>query len=238
MSGEDELYLITQDGSDEPERISTDGTVMRYAPAWSPDGERIAISDKDGRLFVIDLESKQSQQIADDTYSQLRDFEWSPNGGHLAYSLNVSERTRSIFIWTAADDQSRQVTAEMFDERSPAWDPAGKYLFYLSDRQFAPQISNTEWNFATDRQTGVFALALRKDVEHPFPYESDEVEIAEEEDEDKDQKKEAENASKEPIKIDFDGLAQRVAKAPIAADNLSGLSSVDGNLIYVSQPPF
>ncbi|MCP3859226.1 MAG: hypothetical protein GY704_06210, partial [Phycisphaeraceae bacterium] len=37
----------------------------------------------------------------------------------------------------------------MFNEFNPAWDPEGNYLFYLSDREFAPQISAIEWNFGT-----------------------------------------------------------------------------------------
>jgi tricorn protease len=48
----------------------------------------------------------------------------------------------------------------------------------LSDREFAPQISNIEFNYAANRETMVYALALRKDVKNPFPPESDEVTIA------------------------------------------------------------
>ncbi len=236
MSGEDELYLIGQDGSGKPERITTDGAVMRYVPKWSPDGKRIAISDKNGKLYIIEVETKQSQEIADDSYSQLRDYRWSPHGGHLAFAMNVSERTRALFIWSASDAETRQVTGEMFDEWNPTWGPKGDYLFYFSDRQFAPQISNTEWNFATDRQTGIFALALRKDVAHPFPPESDEVESNEEEDSSDEDKKDAKD--KPPFEIDFDGLSDRTARAPIEADNLAGLSAVDGNLIYVRTTPF
>ena len=36
MSGEEELYLIDQDGSGEPERLTTNGDQMRFAPSWSP----------------------------------------------------------------------------------------------------------------------------------------------------------------------------------------------------------
>ena len=63
----------------------------------------------------------------------------------------------------------------MFDEYDPAWDPDGNYLYYLSDREFAPQLGNLEWNFIGNRSTGIYALALRKDVKNPFPPESDEV---------------------------------------------------------------
>ena len=38
-TGEDEIYLIAQDGSGEPEQLTTGGQAMLYAPEWSPTGE-------------------------------------------------------------------------------------------------------------------------------------------------------------------------------------------------------
>ena len=72
----------------------------------------------------------------------------------------------------------RRVTDDYFNSYNPAWDPQGNYLYFLSDREFAPQISNIEFNYATNRPTYIYAMALRKDVKHPFPPESDEVTIA------------------------------------------------------------
>ena len=57
----------------------------------------------------------------------------------------------------------------------PAWDPDGNYLYFLSDRDSRRRSRTVEFNFARNRTTGIFALALRKDVKHPFPPESDEV---------------------------------------------------------------
>ncbi|MEZ5397401.1 MAG: hypothetical protein R2724_32120 [Bryobacterales bacterium] len=87
----------------------------------------------------------------------------------LTFALQTTERTRSIYIWNEKDNQLRKITGDLFDETQPVWDPAGKYLFYLSDRMYSPQISAVEWNYAGDRMTGVFAMALGKDVPHPFP---------------------------------------------------------------------
>src|SRR3954469_4697486 len=83
--------------------------------------------------------------------------------------------SRSVFVWNAAEGKVRRVTGDTFNEYSPEWDPEGSYLFYLSDRDYQPQVSQVEFNFATARTTGIYALALRKDVKHPFPMENDEV---------------------------------------------------------------
>ena len=39
MSGEEELYVIAQDGTKPPERLTTNGSVMRYSPEWAPGWE-------------------------------------------------------------------------------------------------------------------------------------------------------------------------------------------------------
>src|SRR4029079_4567634 len=83
----------------------------------------------------------------------------------------------SVYVWSANDGQLRRVTDDFFNSYNPTWDPQGNYLYFLSDREFAPQISNIEFNFATNRPTYIYAMTLRKDVKHPFPPESDEVTV-------------------------------------------------------------
>jgi tricorn protease len=245
-SGEDELYLVSQDGQGKPERLTTDGKVMRYAPEWSPDGKQIAFSDKDGRVYVLSLAGKRVQQIADDRHDEIRDYTWSPDSRWLAFSMTDDNDFRSIWIW--GEGALHRVTDEMSNEFNPAWDPAGEYLYYFADHEYAPQISSLEWNFAADRMTGIFALALRKDGKQPFPPESDEVkpdssaagdtakkDAAAPGKENAKEKKGKEDAKKEakPVRIDFEGLASRVAAVPVPADDYSDLCALKGSLLYV-----
>ena len=51
-SGEEEIYVVAQDGLSPPEKITSGGHAFRYEPKWSPDSQQIAFSDKDGRLWV------------------------------------------------------------------------------------------------------------------------------------------------------------------------------------------
>ena len=178
MSGEEEIYIVPQDGSKPAEQITRGGTAMRYSPTWAPDGKRIAFSDKDGKLYILTLSDRRVAEIADSTRGQIRDFVWSAKGNFLAFSMAGANQFSSIYIWSANDNQVRRVTDEFFNSYNPAWDPQGNYLFFLSDREFAPQISNIEFNFATNRPTYIYAMTLRKDVKHPFPPESDEVTLA------------------------------------------------------------
>lgn len=237
--GEDELYLINQDGSGKPEQLTQGLKAMLGAPDWSPDGKRIAYRDKDGKLFVLTLDDKKLTQVAQDSRGRLFQYSWSHDGGFLAYTMDNSAGFTSVYIWSVADGQSRRVTDELFDSDTPAWDPDGNYLYYISTREFAPQLSRIEFNYATNRGRSIIALTLRKDGKNPFPPESDEVTISKPGDDDKsksadkkDDKDKKDEKKKEFIKIDFDGLSDRATLVPVDPDNYAGLAVTHDYLVY------
>jgi tricorn protease len=249
LSGEEELYLVPQDGSKPPQQITSGGTGMRYEPEWSADGKRIAFSDKDGKIFVVTVADHKMTEIVDSPRNQIRDYVWSPTGNYLAFSMSSSGNGFSqINVWNAADGKIHAVTDEMFNANNPVWDPQGNYLYFISDHEFAPQISGVEFNYASNRSSYIYAMALRKDVKHPFPPESDEVAVtkAKEDTPPAEPKKEGEGEAPKPaappqpktLVIDFDGIASRVARAPIGADNYGGLAAKPGFLIYGVGPAF
>ena len=245
--GEDEIYVMPQDGSGEPEQLTDGGDAMRYAPQWTPDGNHLAFSDKDGKLYVLEIASRTMTQVADEANGQLLDYTWSPHGGYLAFSLTDDTGFSSIYIWRHADASVHQVTSDLFHEWNPTWDPEGEYLYYLSDRSFTPQLGSFEWNYLVDRETGIYALALREDVPHPLPPESDEVTLESDEDDptdddgaeagdeatDEETDEPTDDASSEPIGIAFDGLARRVVRLPVEFDNYVGLSAGNDRVFFI-----
>src|SRR5450432_565847 len=178
MDGEDELYVIRQDGTGKPEQLTQDFHGMLYQPSWAPDGKRIAFGDKDGKLYVLTLEDKKVAQIAQNPRGRIPLHPWSADGGSLAFTMDDPSGFSAIYIWSVNDPQIHRVTSELFDCGYPAWDPEGNYLYFLSTRDFAPQLSRIEFNYATSRGESIYALALRKDTKNPFPTESDEVTLS------------------------------------------------------------
>jgi len=239
MSGEDQVYVVPQDGSGPATALTADNVGQLDGLRWAPDGKRLSVGDHDGKLLVVSVDQKRITEVADDQFGRMFDHAWSPDGQWLAFSLAEHSGSRSLHIWGAADGRVRRVTDGTFATYGPAWDPSGDYLFYLSDREFAPQISTVEWNFAGNRQTGIFAMALRADVKHLFPPQSDEVAL--------DGEKPAEGKPAEPkpaaagpaVRIDFEGLAHRVVRVPVPAANIDGVAAVKGYLLYAtSGAPF
>src|SRR3989442_5317552 len=192
-------------------------------------------------------------EIVDALRNQIRDYTWSPSGNYLAFSMATNGNGMSqIHIWSAADGKVHRVTDDMFNAVNPVWDPQGNYLYFISDREFAPQISQVEFNYATNRSAYIYAMALRKDVKHPFPPESDEVAVTKPKEEgtpSSEPKKEGDSEAPKPeakpatppqktLVIDFDGIGNRVARAPIGADNYGGLAAKPGHLLYFVGPAF
>jgi len=237
MSGEDQLYVVDQEGKGKPEALTSGLAVQLNPPNWSPEGKRIAFTDKDGVIYVVTVADHKLIKAAKDEFGRGSDLAWSADGQFLAFSLGNLNGFRSLHVWGLADQQLRRLTGDLFSVTEPTWDPEGKYLYALSRRDYAPQISNLEFDYAGNRNVDVIAYSLRKDVAHPFPPESDEVGTAPDK---KDEGEKKADASKAPVavRIDWDGFEQRGTRVPVPADNLAALESVRGFLLYGKVAPF
>lgn len=243
LSGEDQVYLVAQDGKGKPEALTSGLMGQLGNLVWAPDGKHLAFTDKDGVVYVLGVADRKLAKAAKDEFARVGDLAWSPDGQFLAFSLANLNGTRSLHAWGLADQRLHRLTGELFTVADPAWDPEGRYLYALSRRDYAPQISNLEFDFAGNRNTDIVAYALTKAVPHPFPPESDEVGAALEKKEDGPKKEEGgkkPEASKAPVavRIDFDGFEQRGVRVPVPADNLGGLEAVKGFLLYSKSEPF
>jgi tricorn protease len=249
-SGEEQLWVAAQDGASAPRMVTEEGKAMLYAPNWAPDSASIAISDKDGRLYVVDVETGARVMVADEERGQLHDYSWSPCSRWIAFSLSEPSALRSLHLWSRDDGTTHRVTGPLTHEFAPVFDRKGERLFFLGYREFAPRVGNIEWNYQLDRNTGVFVLALRKDLKPLFPPRSDEVKAASAKSETKDASKSdaksdtksdnSDDAKSEPkaTRIDLEGLADRVERVPVDADNYTSLDVGDGHLFVTRGASF
>jgi tricorn protease len=236
-SGEEEIYVQAQDGNSPAASLTANSTGRYSAPVWSGDDKRIAFADNTNRLYVVDIAGKKRTVVTQDPVGLSLDYRWSPDGRFLAYSRNDANGFSSVFVWSLADGQSHRITPQSFAAQSPAWSPNGELLYFLSQREYQPIISTVEFNFATDRQTGIFAVTLRKDVKNPFGIRDDEP--GEDKDADAEKDKPKGKAKPKPlIKVDFDGIENRTIRIPLEADNISNLRVGEENLLYLRSGAF
>jgi tricorn protease len=239
-TGEEEFYIRTHDG-EETIRLTTGGDCHRYAPEWSPDSKKLVFSDKKLRLFSIDVETREVTQIDKAERSRIGEISWSPDSRCVAYSKRLANRIMAIFVYSFEDGKVHQVTPGFTNDYSPVFDPEGKYLYFMSERDFNPILSSYEFSFVNNSIENLFLIVLDRDERSPFAPESDEAldEWDEDEwDDDKWREREREEDSEEPVsvKIDFDGIFDRQVAFDLPAGNYSGLSAVEEAVFYISGP--
>ena len=235
-SGDEAIWVRDADGG-AAKQLVHEVLGRLYAPRWAADGKRIAFSDSANRVQVVDVASGKVSTVATDPFGLQRDYAWSAKGGYLAYTLNEDNAQGSVFVWSAASNKSVRVTDPLFPEAGPAFSPDGRFLYFLGAREWAPQISAIEFNFAANRNVGIYALTLQKDGPNPFPVQNDEPKLKDDAEKDKDKDDHDHDKKKDKDKpvderIDFDGLAARITRVPVDPDNIASLAVTDKHIVY------
>mgnify|MGYP002260273594 CR=1 FL=1 len=114
---------MNADGSRQT-RLATNAV---FPPAWSPDGQRIAFTAKDG-IYVMNADGSGLTRLSDKGGTELdTGAAWSPDASHIAF---LSERT---LYAVNADGSGQARLAE--DAFYPSWSPDGRWIVFWSRKE-------------------------------------------------------------------------------------------------------
>jgi len=235
-TGEDEIYTRAQDGTGEPLQLTKKSDTYKYQILWSPDSKKILWADRKQRLRYVDVASKDIREVALATAFEFNDYTWSPDSKWIAYARPEEEVMNKVYLFSLENGKTGEVTDGWYTSYAPEFSSDGKYLFFVSDRDFNPLFSATEFNHAYQDMSKIYFVTLSKDVESPFKPKSDEVAIKEEKPAEKKEEKKEDEKKKDTavtVKVDPDGLKDRIAVLPIQAAGYRGLKSVGSSLYYL-----
>ena len=231
-TGEDEIYIQIWDGSEPAMQITENSSNYKYNPIWSPDSKKLLWSNRLQQLQYADIETKKITIVDETPDGEIRTYNWSPDSKWITYPLPTRDGMTRIWVYNLDSKEKNPVTAGWYSSGNPTFGSDGKYLFFSSSRDFNPIYSWTEWNHAYRDMIKLFFVTLRKDVENPFKPENDVVEIKKEDSaEKKEENGKDDNAEESDIKIDFDGIIDRIIGLPVDAGYYWNLNAI-GNSVY------
>lgn len=236
-SGEDEIYIIPQDGTSQPIALTKNSDTYKYQIQWSPDSKKILWSDKMQRLRYVDITTKEVKDVVIAKAWEINDASWSPDSKWITYSIPEEEVMNKIYIYSLESGKTIEVTDGWYTSGGAIFSSDGKYLIFVSDRDFNPTYSATEWNHIYQNMARIYLVTLTKEIESPFKPKSDEVEIKENKQisttstDSKEKKNDKEKSI--IVKVDENGLKERIIGLPIEAGNYGNLSSVGSSIYYM-----
>lgn len=242
-SGEYQWHVLGADGKTPAKQVTKEGATFRYGPVWSPDSKKLAFSDKTGRLWITEVPGGKLTEVDKSEYGELFQYGWSGDSKWLCYSKPSPSNFGTIQLYSLESGKVTAVTEGLTDDFSPAFDPEGKYLYFLSRRTLTPQFGTFELNMHFSATDKLYALALRDTLLSPVAPESDEEpgeEAAKGGDDkakgkdDKGAKAKDDKPADTSVKIDLVGLGTRAAELPVPAGRYGGLTAVKGKLFFLA----
>jgi len=252
-SGEYELHIRSQDGKGPIKIIKLTGTGFYAFPEWSPDSKKICYVDNSKSLYIVDVNAGTIKKIDTDALNSPGPFrklfsDWSSDSRWILYTKVTETYFKVVYLYSVDQQKSIPVSDGLSDASEPVFDPKGEYLYFFASTDAGPVINWFDLSSQDMRMTkSIYLATLRKDVLSPFAKESDEETAKEEKTEPekpvekkKKETKEAVKAPSEPevLKIDTEGLRERIVNIPVTAGNYSSLGvGGTGEIFYIIRPP-
>jgi tricorn protease len=274
ITGENELWIRSQDGKGEPRQITRNADTYFYSSEWSPDSKKLLWGDREQRLRFVDIDTGDVTLIEKNDTSEITNYRWSPDSKWVTWNSPQRSTYSRIKLYSLDSKESLDVTDGWFSVRSATFSDDGKWILFASGRDFTPTYGVTEFNHIYQNWERVYMVALAADTKSPFEPRSDEVAIAKEDTkpeptlnkpadptpveqpqaeppkevaksetaEKEDEKKEPANGEKKDtkdspkkvvVKVDADGLKERIVALPTAAASYPRIEMVGDKVYYL-----
>ena len=254
-TGQENVVVFTPDDASEPLTFADIEFGRATDLAISPTDDAVAITNHRNELLVLDLEASSSRIIDRSDYGQMQGIAWSPDGRWLAYGFRSTTQKTAIKLYNLESGQTHFVTEPALHDVSPAFDPEGKYLYFLGYRTFNPVYDNLQFDMSFPRGVKPYAITLQRDLRSPFipepkvPEEKEKKKEKEEVSDEKQEEKKAEDSTQTdeedkkeatkgptPIVIHLEGITARALPFPVAEGKFTSIRGIKGKALFLSFP--
>ena len=186
----------------------------------SPTADHVAIANHRFELVHVDLKTGRTRILDKSPYDRITGLAWSPDGKWVAYGFADSMHRFVLKLVELRSGKSRLLARPVLRDMAPAFDPDGRYLYFLSYREFDPVYDNLHFDLGFPRGMRPYLVTLRRDLRSPF--DSDWTAP--------DPKK------KEKFRIDLDGIEDRVVPFPVAEGKFDQIEAIPGAAVWTCFP--
>ncbi|QBD75474.1 peptidase [Ktedonosporobacter rubrisoli] len=211
-------------------------TALRAAPV----GDLVLLVNHRNEVLLVDLAAETLRVLDRSDYGRLEDGElvhgiaWSPDGRWVAYEQAIQAQQSIIKLCRLESGETYQVTDAVRRDTKPAFDPAGRYLYFLSARDFDPVPDAMHFEFSFPKGVRPYLITLRKNLRSPFQPESS---LLTSEDEVKKAEKAGGNPSEpERVEIDLDGITDRIVAFPVPEGRYGRVIGARNGAFFTSLP--
>jgi tricorn protease len=249
--GEESFVIISADGGSEPEILEGLDSGRPLRLAVNPKKDQVLFSNHRHELCLLDLETRQLQVIDKGEAERIAGFSWSPDGEWVAYAASISAQRVALKLWQAAANEISQITDPVLRDVQPAFDPEGKYLYFLSYRHFDPVYDNLHFDLGFPRGMRPYLITLQADETSPFvpsprapgknskdganSKKKSEDEPKKDDQPEGDESQDKDEAAK--IRVDLEGIKRRILAFPVDEGIYGRIAGIkDGRAIYSRYP--
>ncbi|MGZ4982985.1 MAG: S41 family peptidase, partial [Chthoniobacterales bacterium] len=246
-TGENELYVRSQDGKGEPTQLTNGADTYYYGIDWSPDSKKLLWADRLQRLRYVDIASKTVTQVDQDKFGEIDSYAWSPDSQWITWARPEENGLSKVYIYSLSDKKPVAVTDEWYNSTASVFSDDGKFLLFSSARDFKPTFGTPEFSEVYRNMERIYLVTLAKDTENPLAPRSDEVGKKKDKDKSADEKKSptpeaTKGGSPQPsptpkpppvTKVDADGLHDRIAGVEVTPGEYSDIRVVEGRIFYL-----
>ncbi len=197
--------------------------------AASPVGERLAFATNRHELWLLDPGAA-PRKLDTSVGERIADLSFSPDGGWLAYTYSHKPHTSIVRLAECASGRIVDATSPLRQDRSPAWDPAGDYLYFISTRDFHPVYDALQFELSFPQASRPYLLTLRETLANPFVPKPAPLHDAHDDKDDKDE------AERKPVVVEADGLPLRMLAFPVEEGTYDRIVGARGRAVFSRFP--
>ncbi|MCC7154884.1 MAG: PD40 domain-containing protein [Bryobacterales bacterium] len=249
-AGEYELHYRDSMGRQPAQKIRLEERPTFYrAPRWSPDSKKIAYQDVHMQAWYVDIEQRKPVKVDRDRFQFANFFmAWSPDSRWIAYTKRLPNYLSAVYLYSVGDAKASQVTDGMSDAAHPVFDKDGKYLYFTASTDIGPSLEPDIQSISKYPTRSIYLAVLSKADTSPLAPESDEEKAPEKKAEGPPaEASKTEGPKPEAVKpgaakpeapkavevrIDFDGISQRILALPMPARRYAGLQAGKGGTLF------